>query len=142
MIRRFRDDDVDAVMSIWLNANLEAHTFIASEYWLDNYDAVKKMIPGAEVWVSENGQVVDGFIGMTGDYIAGIFVDKTARAKGIGSELLRTVQKDRKRLKLRVYRRNTSAIDFYSNRGFLIEAEYMDAQTSEWEYGMVWKATE
>lgn len=26
MIRRFGDDDVDAVMSIWLNANLDAQT--------------------------------------------------------------------------------------------------------------------
>ena len=33
MIRIFQAGDLDAVMSIWLNANIEAHHFVDPEYW-------------------------------------------------------------------------------------------------------------
>lgn len=45
MIRTFQAGDLEAVMSIWLSANLEAHAFIDPEYWKRNFDAVTAMIP-------------------------------------------------------------------------------------------------
>lgn len=32
MIRRFQENDLDEVMSIWITANMDAHPFIASDY--------------------------------------------------------------------------------------------------------------
>ena len=54
MIRKFQDVDMDAIMLIWLNGNMEAHSFIDSVYWNGKLDTVRMMIPQAEVYVSEN----------------------------------------------------------------------------------------
>lgn len=139
MIRSFRETDIEAVMSIWLNANIEAHAFIDSEYWKGNFQAVKMMIPQAEVYVSERNHEIDGFIGIIGDYIAGIFVDKSVRTKGIGSNLMEFAKQNREKLDLKVYKKNESAVNFYIHRGFQIKAEDIDMQTSEIEYTMVWE---
>ena len=137
MVRTFQAGDLDTVMSIWLNANIEAHHFVDPEYWRRCYDTVKAMIPQAEVYVSDDNGV-NGFIGITGDYIAGIFVDSSARTGGIGSQLLDRAKENRQKLSLSVYKKNVTAVSFYRNRGFQIDAEGVDPQTSESEYTMSW----
>ena len=72
------------------------------------------------------------------NYIAGIFVDASARAAGIGSQLLDRVKQDRKSLRLSVYKKNTTAVSFYRRRGFQIDKESVDPETSEPEYTMIW----
>lgn len=71
MIRKFQENDINSIMHIWLNTNIEAHYFIDSKYWIDHYDMVKEMISYAEIYVYENDvtKYVDGFIGLTDDYI-------------------------------------------------------------------------
>lgn len=138
MIRTFQAGDLEAVMSIWLSVNLEAHAFVDPEYWKRNFDAVTAMIPQAEVWVSEDGTRINGFIGVVDDYIAGIFVDASARAAGIGSQLLDRARQDRKSLRLSVFKKNAAAVSFYRRRGFQIDKESVDPETSELEYTMTW----
>ena len=138
MIRTFQAGDLEAVMSIWLSANLEAHAFVDPEYWRGNRDAVEAMIPQAEVYVSEDQNGINGFIGVVDDYIAGIFVDALARTAGIGSQLLDRVRQDRKSLRLSVYKKNTAAVSFYRKRGFQIDKESVDPETAELEYTMIW----
>lgn len=138
MMREFQAGDLEAVMTIWLNANLEAHDFIDPEYWLRNYNAVKTMIPQAEVWVSENENGINGFIGLMDDYIAGIFVGSLARSAGIGSQLLDRAKQNQKSLRLSVYQKNTTAVSFYRKRGFQIHKESVDPETAELEYTMIW----
>ena len=53
MIRECVDGDIDAVMQIWLNTNIQVHDFISANYWLANFDAVKEMLPHAEIYVHE-----------------------------------------------------------------------------------------
>lgn len=137
MVRKFQTGDLDAVMSIWLNANIEAHHFIDPEYWRSCYNTVKAMIPQAEVYVSDDNGV-NGFIGIAGNYIAGIFVDSSVRTNGIGSQLLDRAKENRQKLSLSVYKKNVTAVSFYRNRGFQIDAEGVDPQTSESEYTMSW----
>ena len=72
------------------------------------------------------------------NYIAGIFVDASARAAGIGSQLLDRVKQDRKSLRLSVYKKNTAAVSFYRKQGFQIDKESVDPETSEAEYAMTW----
>lgn len=92
MIRTFEAADLDAVMDLWLAANLDAHDFIPADYWQRHVPAVRKMIPAAEVYVSEQDGIILGFLGLSGDYIAGIFVKKSARRAGVGTELLHTAK--------------------------------------------------
>lgn len=74
MIRLFEFRDLDRIMEIWLEGNLKAHPFIKEEYWRQNYETVCSVLPNAEVYVFEEDGVVQGFIGMDAEYIAGLFV--------------------------------------------------------------------
>ena len=76
MIRRMGKGDLDAVAAIWLDANREAHDFIPAAYWLGHFAEVRTALARAEVWVfeTEARAEISGFIGLLGDYIAGIFV--------------------------------------------------------------------
>lgn len=42
MIRTYRESDLPVVMEIWLDTNIKAHSFISKEYWISNYEMVKK----------------------------------------------------------------------------------------------------
>ena len=137
MIRRFEYMDLDEVMNIWLHANMEAHSFICVDYWKDNYEMVKEMIPKAEVFVSEENELISGFIGLTDIYIAGIFVRSAEQSQGVGTELLHTVMKLRDNLRLNVYKKNTKAVSFYQHYGFQIINQGIDESTLE-EYTMKW----
>ena len=130
MIRRFETRDLDEVMALWFHANIESHSFIEADYWKKNYDMVRKLIPEAEVFVAEENEEIQGFIGLTDTYIAGIFVRAT--------ELLRTVMNLNDQLQLNVYKKNMRAVVFYQHRGFKIVNQEIDGNTSEEEYTMEW----
>ena len=107
MIRKYVDGDIDAVMQIWLNTNIQAHSFISQDYWKSNFDMVKEMMPLAEIYVHEvdNANQIDGFIGLNNDYIEGIFIKDVAQSKGTGKQLLDQVKKIKSTLKLNVYQK-------------------------------------
>ena len=141
MIRKYVDGDIDAVMQIWLNTNIQAHSFISQDYWKNNFDMVKEMMPLAEIYVHEvdNANQIDGFIGLNNDYIEGIFIKEAAQSKGAGKQLLDHVKKVKSTLKLNVYQKNERAIQFYLREKFSIQSESLDSNTGEKELIMVWK---
>ena len=51
MIRKFEKNDINPVMQIWKNENIKAHKFISKEYWKNNYNYVKEILPNAERYV-------------------------------------------------------------------------------------------
>ena len=138
MIRRFENKDLDQVMSIWLQVNMESHSFIEADYWKNNYEMIREMIPKAEVLVSEENGQIRGFIGLIDTYIAGIFVRAAEQSKGVGTGLLHTVMKSRDNLRLNVYKKNMRAVSFYQHYGFQIKNQEIDESTSEEEYMMEW----
>lgn len=140
MIRAFRDNDLDNVMQIWLDTNIRAHTFIPQKYWKDNFEAVRKMMPKAELYVygNDDNNQIDGFIGLMEDYIAGVFVREAAQSKGIGKKLLGYVKKIKPTLRLSVYEKNIRAIHFYQREGFVFQSESIDENTGEKEFVMVY----
>lgn len=138
MIRAFRPDDLDPAMELWLRANLEAHPFISRTYWEQNFHMVRELLPQAELWVREQDEKLLGFIGLTDDYIAGIFVDGSARSKGIGKELLDHVKQLHRTLTLHVYEKNLRAVNFYLREGFLIQSVQTAETTGEPEFLMIW----
>lgn len=137
-IRALRRADIGRVMELWLDANLKAHSFIPTAYWKSNFDAVKEMLPQAEVYVYEDASEIDAFVGLNGTYIEGIFVSSEMQSKGIGRRLLDFVKTNRTKLCLNVYQKNTRAIDFYQREGFKIRCEGLDESTGEKDYEMVW----
>lgn len=139
MIRELQKTDINKVADIWLDTNLKAHYFIPAQYWKSNFESVKALLPQAEVYVYENGKNIQGFIGLSGEYIEGIFVSGEAQSQGIGKLLLNFVKDRRTKLCLNVYQKNPQAIHFYQREGFQIQCESLDEATGEKEYVMIWQ---
>lgn len=138
MIRLFEEKDIDTVLDLWLNTNINAHDFIPVSYWKDNYDTVRELLPQAKLYVYEKEHEVQGFIGLNDSYIEGIFVEQKVQSKGIGTQLLDYVKKEKKELFLNVYQKNIQAIHFYKRAGFIIQKEGIDKTTNEKDYVMYW----
>lgn len=139
MIRKFESQDLAKVMEIWLEGNLQSHNFINKVYWQKSYKIVSDMILLATVYVyEENGEIV-GFLGIQGNYIAGLFVRQDKRSQGIGKSLLDFLKKNFSELNLHVYQKNNQAQKFYLREGFKIIKECCDKDTGEQEYLMLWK---
>lgn len=139
MIRELHKADIDKVADIWLDTNIKAHSFIPAEYWESNFELVKEMMLQAEVYVYEVDHEIQGFIGMTDEYINGFFVCGEMQSQGIGKFLLDYAKSKKKKLLLNVYQKNARAISFYQKEGFDIQCSDLDEATGEKEYVMVWE---
>ena len=113
MIRELRKVDINKVAEIWLDTNIKTHYFISAQYWKSNFELVKELLLQATVYVYEDKQEIQGFIGLSNEYIEGIFVSAEMQSQGIGKILLNYVKGKRNKLILNVYQKNTRAISFY-----------------------------
>ena len=104
-----------------------------------NLELVKKLLLQATVYVYEDNYEIQGFIGMNGEYIEGIFVSEAMQSHGIGKILLNYVKDTRSKLLLNVYQKNIPAISFYQREGFEIQYSGLDEATGEKDYVMIWK---
>ena len=139
MIRNMEPSDLDAVLDIWLESNLQAHPFVPAGYWRDNLEMVREQLPRAEVYVWEEPAGIQGFRGLSGGHIEGLFVRADARSRGIGRRLLEAAKEGRDRLTLCVYEQNGGAVRFYSREGFSVERRGTDSATGEAEFWMSWE---
>ena len=140
MIRKLQKVDINRVADIWLKTNLKAHYFIPEQYWTNNYEVVKEILPQADVYVYEDDKIIQGFVGINDEYIEGIFVSDEMQSRGIGKMLLDYIKDKKDRLQLKVYQKNVRAMSFYQREGFTIQSESMDKFTGEKEYVMNWES--
>ena len=136
MIRKFEKKDINAVMEIWKKENIRAHNFIEKEYWKDNYEYVKDILPKADIYVYILDEKIVGFVGVNNNYIEGIFIDINNQHSGIGTSLLDKIKEKKDNLILNVYKKNKNAIKFYEKNNFIIISENIDKNTNEIEYTM------
>lgn len=139
MIRELRKVDINKVAEIWLDTNIKTHYFISAQYWKSNFELVKELLLQATVYVYEDKQEIQGFIGLSNEYIEGIFVSAEMQSQGIGKILLNYVKGKRNKLILNVYQKNTRAISFYQREGFEIQYSGLDEATGEKVYVMAWQ---
>lgn len=142
MIRKFKVQDTELVMQIWLEGNVEAHDFVPREYWASQYHLVQQQLLQADIYVYEQDEKIRGFAGMMGDYLAGIFVDGRYRSMGIGKSLLEYIKEIYPMFSLKVYQKNRRAVDFYQREGLLIISKGVDEDTAETEYTMAWNKSQ
>jgi putative acetyltransferase len=141
MIRPFVPSDMERVLSIWLEASIQAHDFAAKEFWESKVSDMRELyIPGSDTYVySDHGQV-KGFFSLQEDTLAALFVYPGAQREGIGGQLIEKAKSLRKRLRLTVYRHNRNSIDFYRKNGFSVVGEKIDEHTGSqeilMEYGL------
>lgn len=138
MIRKFKIDELDTVMKIWLETNIEAHDFINKNYWHGNYEMVKEMLPNSTIIVYEDNNMIQGFIGLMESYVAGIFIKTNSQSMGIGKELLDYVKEKHTALSLQVYKKNIRAVKFYLREDFVVVKEQIDDSTGEVELVLKW----
>ena len=139
MIRELRKVDINKVAEIWLDTNIKTHYFISAQYWKSNFELVKELLLQATVYVYEDKQEIQGFIGLSNEYIEGIFVSAEMQSQGIGKILLNYVKGKRNKLILNVYQKNTRAISFYQREGFEIQYSGLDEATGEKDDVMAWQ---
>lgn len=137
MIREMKPQDLEDVLTIWLETNTEAHDFIHACYWQNQLAAVREAMAQAEVYVLEEEKII-GFIGLAQDYVAGIFIKPGQQSNGSGKKLLDYVKSLKPELSLQVYEKNQRAVSFYKREGFVLQGEDIDAQTGEKEFLMRW----
>lgn len=140
MIRKLEKSDITKVAEIWLNTNIKSHNFISAQYWKSNYELVKEMLSQAEVYLYERNGEIQGFIGLNGGYIEGIFVSDKWQSQSIGKFLLDFIKESKMELSLNVYQKNTRAIHFYKRECFEIQSQGLDEATGEKDYVMLWQA--
>ena len=138
MIKEFKIDYLDEIMKIWLETNINAHDFIKKEYWINNFDLVKKILPNAKIYIFQENNIIKGFIGIIEDgYIAGLFVKEEYQREGVGKKLIEYIKPKYKQLKLDVYAKNENAINFYLKNNFKRVNEKNNEDTKELEYEMI-----
>lgn len=135
MIREYHPNDLHSIISIWLQGNEQAHNFIDPNFFKQNYALVEMLIPMSSVYVQDiNG--VKGFIGLTENYISGIFVDETFRHKGTGKALIEKAKQRHNELQVHVYKKNSNAINFFLSQNFKIVSESINEETNQPEWLM------
>lgn len=139
MVRRMDAAEAGTAADIWLEANLDAHGFIPAEYWRGCQAAVREAIAASEAYVYEGPEGLEGFIGLEGEHIAGLFVRAGSRGRGIGRALLGPAKAGRDELSLSVYEKNAPARRFYEREGFRFAGRGVDGNTGETELAMVWR---
>ena len=102
MIRELRKDDIDKVADIWLDTNIKAHYFIPTQYWKSNFELVKELLLQATVYIYEDNQEIQGFIGLNDESIEGIFVSDEMQSQGIVKILL-DYAKDKMKIRLPIF---------------------------------------
>lgn len=129
----------DRLMTIWLQGNLEAHPFVAANYWQDMAPLVAQQLSAATLYVATADAQIVGFAGLTSHYIAGIFVAHDYRSRGIGHALLTQLQTDYSTLTLSVYPQNQGAVSFYQHHGFTAGTSAIDPETGVRDQEMLWQ---
>lgn len=139
-IRLLKTEDLEQIVEIWFKGSIRAHDFIDQEYWESmKMEMRNTYLPMSETYVIDQGTKVLGFVSMVDNYLAALFIDVAEHNKGYGKQLLEFVKRQYEAIQLKVYQRNTNAIDFYLRNGFEIIEEVMDQQTSQKEFIMMWR---
>ena len=130
--------DSQRAMQLWLNGNLQAHDFIPAKFWESNAPSVYEQLLQANGYVYEADGEILGFVGMQGNYLAGIFVDAKSRSLGIGKKLLNHIKSRYSTFFLHVYQANRRAVAFYQLEGLSIASEGEEETTGEPDFVMTW----
>jgi putative acetyltransferase len=126
MIRKYKTEDTEALISIWDNAEALAHPFLASKVRDQvRRDMLNLYLPNAETWVLEDDGVPVGFIAMIDKEIGGLFLDPSQQGKGLGRAMVDHVVAIKGPLTVEVFKDNKIGLPFYERYGFAVTGEGM-----------------
>ncbi|MFE8116293.1 N-acetyltransferase [Brenneria goodwinii] len=140
MIRKYPSQDLEPLMSLWLESTTLAHPFIRGAYWQESAALVRDVyLPQSQTWVYEEQGRLAGFISVLEKrFIGALFVQQGDWGQGVGSALISHVQQRFSLLSLEAYQRNERACAFYRKRGFVVVDENFNQETQATMLIMQW----
>lgn len=130
MIRQYRDQDLEDLLTAWAAASDIAHPFLTQEFLdLERKNIPNLYLPNAETWVCEDEGRVVGFVALLGNELGAIFVHPSHQRRGVGWQLMDKAKELRGELVVEVFKANTIGRAFYVKYGFEIIAEKVHEQT-------------
>jgi len=119
MLRKYRPEDLEDVLSAWAAASAVAHPFLSDEFQAAaRHEIANVYLPITETWVWEADSRVVGFISLMGNEVGGFFVDPKSQRLGIGRTLMDHVRGLHEHLEVEVFKANTIGRAFYAKYGF------------------------
>ncbi|MFK7774931.1 MAG: GNAT family N-acetyltransferase [Saprospiraceae bacterium] len=132
MIRKYREADLDVLLTIWESASTLAHPFLDSLFTEKvKVDMRKLYLPNSDTWIFEKNKTPIGFISMLGNEIGGLFVNPKNQSKGIGTSLVNYVAQMHPVLEVEVFTKNKIGEPFYDKYGFVLTKEYFNEAAQE-----------
>jgi len=130
IIREYKDEDLNDVLSSWESASRIAHPFLTKEFLeQERYNIPNVYLPNAETWVVEQEGQVIGFIALLGNEVGAIFVKPEFHGTGAGKALMDKAQELCDDLEVEVFEANSIGQRFYSSYGFEPVTEKIHEQT-------------
>lgn len=137
MIRKYRKDDIEILLDIWLRASIEAHDFIAPDFWRSQVNNMRNIyIPASENYVYERESKVLGFYSLHENTLAAIFVSPENQRAGIGKQLMNHAKSKGKILFFLFIKKMSQVLTFIYRKVLLVVSEQIDEHTGRQEYTM------
>jgi len=132
MIRDFKTNDTDAVVTIWRAATQVAHPFFVADFIESEAENLRNIyLVHAVTRVIEIDGRVGGFIAMIGNEIGGLFLDPELHGQGLGRAMVDDAAETHGALEVEVFERNTVGRRFYDRYGFRFMGSSTHAGTGE-----------
>ena len=132
MIRKYRPDDVDALLDVWFAASSLAHPFLTLEFMEKERGNIRNIyLPNTKTWVFDDGDTVQGFISMIKNEVGAIFVRPGYQRQGMGKKLMDHVAQYYNVLEVEVFKNNVHGRQFYDGYGFTPLHEYLHEETGQ-----------
>lgn len=137
MIRKFRPDDIDAVLKMGFESFKKGNSFLKMEFVEEHHKMAKELIPYADIYIyEENGKVLGSVVIVDNGYILGVNVDISMQRRSMGTKLINYCKSKYKNLNADVFAKNSIALNFFKKNGFEIVGEKFNLELNEKEYEM------
>lgn len=119
MIRPYRNEDLEGLLSTWEASSRRAHPFLSEAFLAAERENIPRLyLPNAETWVAEAEGRVIGFVALLGNEVGALFVHPSRHRQGIGGQLLNKARELRGELEVEVFKANSIGCAFYDKCGF------------------------
>lgn len=130
LIRKYKDSDLNAILSSWESATRLAHPFFSEAFIeQERHNIPNVYLPNADTWVIEEDGKVFGFIALIGNEVGAIFVDPEFHGTGAGWALMEKAQELQGDLEVEVFEENSIGRNFYEKYGFNLLSESVHEET-------------
>lgn len=132
MIRKYKPEDTDDLITIWRTANAFAHPFLSKSFVerVEN-DMRTLYLPNAETWVLKNNGTAIGFTALIGNEIGGLFLNPAYHRRGFGRALVDHAFTLKGSLKVEVFEKNATGRQFYDAYGFAETKRHLHKASGE-----------